>query len=170
LLPIGEIAWGKTDDISKALTPGQRIEVKVIRLDKEKRKVTVSLRECLASPWDEVGDKYPVGTIIEGKVTRIMEFGAFIELEPGVEGLLHISELASKRVFRVTDVVKEGQTVEVKVTKYDPETKRLSLSLKAVQKEREDAAKATAEGAAETEVAEEPVKPIHRRTDLKGGL
>jgi small subunit ribosomal protein S1 len=174
LLPIGEIAWGKTEDVSKVLTPGQRIEVKVIRLDKERRKVTVSLRECLASPWDEVGDKYPVGTIINGKVTRIMEFGAFVELEPGVEGLLHISELASKRVFRVTDVVKEGQTVEVKVTKYDPETKRLSLSLKAVQKEREDAAQAAADAdqaKADSEAPPEPpAKPIHRRTDLKGGL
>jgi predicted RNA-binding protein with RPS1 domain len=170
LLPIGEIAWGKTEDISKVLAPGQRVEVKVIRLDKERQKVTVSLRECMASPWDEVGDKYPIGTILPGKVTRIMDFGAFVELEPGVEGLLHISELASKRIFRVTDVVKEGQTVEVKVTKYDPETKRLSLSLKAVQKERDDAAKAAAEGEQPVEEVEEPAKPLVRRTDLKGGL
>ncbi len=173
LLPTGEMAWQKVEDPTKFVSPGQRIEVKVIRLDKEKRKVTVSLRECMSSPWDEVENNFPVGSIVPGKVTRIMDFGAFIELAPGIEGLLHISEVASKRVFRVTDVVKVADTVEVKVIKYDPETRRMSLSLKAVQKEKEEAALTVAEQvAADAEAAEDatPRKPIHRRTDLKGGL
>lgn len=173
LLPAGEMAWQKVDDPAKFVSPGQRIDVKVIRLDKERRKITVSLRECMSSPWDEVADNFPVGTIVNGKVTRIMDFGAFVELAPGIEGLLHISELASKRVFRVSDVVKVDQTVEVKVTKYDAETRRMSLSLKAVQKEREEAAQAasdTAAAEADDATPEPPRKPIHRRTDLKGGL
>lgn len=173
LLPTGEMAWQKVDDPAKFVSPGQRIEVKVIRLDKEKRKVTVSLRECMSSPWDEVENNFPVGTIVPGKVTRIMDFGAFIELAPGIEGLLHISEVATKRIFRVTDVVKVGDTAEVKIIKYDPETRRMSLSLKAVQKEKEAAEQSAAEAAADAaEAAEDavPRKPIHRRTDLKGGL
>ncbi len=173
LLPTGEMAWQKVEDPTKFVSPGQRIEVKVIRLDKEKRKVTVSLRECMSSPWDEVENNFPVGSIVPGKVTRIMDFGAFIELAPGIEGLLHISEVASKRVFRVTDVVKVADTVEVKVIKYDPETRRMSLSLKAVQKEKEEAALTVAEqAAADADAALDatPRKPIHRRTDLKGGL
>jgi small subunit ribosomal protein S1 len=168
LLPAGEMAWEKVADPAKYVSPGQRIEVKVIRLDAEKKKVTVSLRQCMASPWDEVENKYPVGSIVNGTVTRTADYGAFVELEPGVEGLLHISELASKRVMRTTDIVKVGATVEVKVIKYDPEQKRLSLSLKAVQKEKEAAAQADAP--AESETPEPPAKPIHRRTDLKGGL
>lgn len=173
LLPMGEIAWQKVDDASKFLSPGQRIEVKVIRLDKERKKVTVSLRECMSSPWDEVENNFPVGSVVNGKVTRIMDFGAFIELAPGIEGLLHISEVANKRVFRVSDVVKVDQTVEVKVTKYDPATRRMSLSLKAIQQEKEAAERTAAEtAAAEAEAAADaaPRKPIHRRTDLKGGL
>jgi small subunit ribosomal protein S1 len=169
LLPAGEMAWEKVADPAKYVSPGQRIEVKVIRLDAEKKKVTVSLRQCMASPWDEVENKYPVGSVVPGTVTRTADYGAFVELEPGVEGLLHISELASKRVYRTTDVVKVGDTVEVKVIKYDSEQKRLSLSLKAVQKEKEQAAQAAAAGA-EPATPEEPAKPIHRRTDLKGGL
>ncbi|MBL8821443.1 MAG: S1 RNA-binding domain-containing protein [Planctomycetia bacterium] len=173
LLPTPEMSWQRVDDPAKFVTPGQRLEVKVIRLDKERRKVTVSLRECMSSPWDEMENNFPVGSIVNGKVVKIMDFGAFVELAPGIEGLLHISELASKRVYRVTDAVKQDQHVEVKVIKYDPATRRLSLSLKAVQKEREDAAQATAEESAaqsEAEADAAPRKPIHRRTDLKGGL
>ncbi|HMP15456.1 MAG TPA: S1 RNA-binding domain-containing protein [Gemmatales bacterium] len=170
LLPLGEMAWQKVDDPSKFVSPGQRIEVKVIRLDKEHRKVTVSLRECMSSPWDEVENSFPVGTIVQGKVTRQMDFGAFVELAPGVEGLIHISELATRRVYRVSDVVQVGQIVEVKVIKYDPDSRRLSLSLKAVEKEKEEAERANASETTEAATEEPPRKPIHRRTDLKGGL
>lgn len=173
LLPAAEMSWQRVDDPAKFVTPGQRLEVKVIRLDKERRKVTVSLRECMSSPWDEIENNFPVGSIVNGKVVKIMDFGAFVELAPGIEGLLHISELASKRVYRVTDAVKQDQQVEVKVIKYDPATRRLSLSLKAVQKERDEAAQAIAEASAaqaEAEADAAPRKPIHRRTDLKGGL
>lgn len=173
LLPLGEMAWQKVDDASKFVTPGQRIEVKVIRLDKDRRKVTVSLRECMSSPWDEVSNNFPVGSVVQGKVTRLMDFGAFVELAPGIEGLLHISEVASKRVFRISDAVKVDQTVEVKVIKYDAETRRMSLSLKAVQQEKDAATAATTDAeaaAAEAALDAAPKKPIHRRTDLKGGL
>jgi ribosomal protein S1 len=170
LLPTAEMSWQRVDDPAKFVSPGQRIEVKVIRLDKDRRKVTVSLRECMSSPWDEIENTFPVGTIASGKVVKIMDFGAFVELAPGIEGLLHISELANKRVYRVTDAVQADQTVEVKVIRFDPETRRLSLSLKAVLKEKEDAAKANADAAEEAAADEAPRKPIHRRTDLKGGL
>ena len=84
----------------------------------------------MPSPWDEVERKYARGMSLPGKVTRLMDFGAFVELEPGIEGLIHISELSPKRVVRVKDIVKEGQEVEVRILKIEPEAKKISLSLR----------------------------------------
>jgi small subunit ribosomal protein S1 len=86
----------------------------------------------MESPWTTAPGKYPPHTVIRGTVTKIMDFGAFVELEPGIEGLVHISELSHKRVFRTSDVVKEGEVVEAEVQSIDPESKRISLSMKAL--------------------------------------
>ena len=103
----------------------------ISKLDREERKISLSMKQLLPSPWDEVAMKYMPGTVVEGKVTKIMQFGAFVELEPGIEGLIHISELAPQRVFRATDIVKPEQVVSVKVLNVDKSQKRISLSLKA---------------------------------------
>ena len=119
-----------------------------------------------ASPWDNIAEKYPDGEVVTGKVTRLMDFGAFVELEPGVEGLIHISELAPQRVRRVVDVVQPDQEVQVKVLRVDKTQQRISLSLKA--------AKAAAEAPPEEEEEEEePTKvkpPRPRTTPLRGGI
>src|SRR5439155_13853803 len=109
---------------------GQKVKVQVLHLDLEKRKVSLGLKQLSASPWDTVSEKYIPGTVVNGKVTRLADFGAFVELEPAIEGLIHISELAPQRVFRVKDVVQVDQPVAVKILSVDQGARRISLSLK----------------------------------------
>lgn len=165
LLHISEMSWQRVQDPSSIVQLGQSIKVVVLKIDRERRKVSLGLKQLTASPWDSVGDKFHVGDVITGKVSRLMDFGAFVELEPAIEGLIHISELAPQRVFRVRDIVKPEQEVQVKVLSVDPAQRRISLSLKAaLPKEPEPA---TEEAEAEPEV---PVKsPRPRSTPLRGG-
>ncbi|HKB39300.1 MAG TPA: S1 RNA-binding domain-containing protein [Gemmataceae bacterium] len=167
LLHVSELSWTRVADASQVLQPGQTVEVMVTKLDREKRKVSLSIKQLLPSPWDEVAMKYPPGVVVGGKVTKLMQFGAFVELEPGVEGLVHISELAPQRVFRVSDIVKPEQEVTVKVLNVDKAQKRISLSLKAAQGKPE-------EPKPEEEPEEEApadVKPPRPRTrPLRGGI
>jgi small subunit ribosomal protein S1 len=172
LIPIGEISWGRVNDPSEVLQIGQAVEVFVARLDRERRKVGLSLRHLLASPWEKIAGTYPPRSLATGAVTRLAEFGAFVELEPGVEGLIHVSELAPQRVFNVGNVVKVGQTVEVMVLNVDPEKKRISLSLKQAHMARQAAEPkdepAAAEPEPEAEVPTKVRKP--RTTPLRGGI
>ncbi len=167
LVPVSEISWTRVDDATKVLQPGQTLKVKVIRIDQAKRKITLGLRQLQAIPWDTVMEKFPPGEVVTGKVTRIAQFGAFVELEPGMEGLIHISELAPQRVWRVEDVVKVDQVVSVKVLNIDLSQRRISLSLKDAR-QKEEAPKAEDEEADETPAEE--AKPRKRITDLRGGL
>ena len=167
LLHVSEMAWSRVKDPSEVLQLGQRIKVVVLRADTEQRKLSLGLKQLTAGPWDEADRNYPPGSFVKGKVTRTQDFGAFVELEPGVEGLIHISELAAQRVRRVRDVVQEGQEVTVKVLDVDREQRRMSLSLKEAQTA---AAEAAAEEAAAAE-PEEPAKPPRERTTpLRGGI
>jgi len=163
LLHISEMSWSRVQDAASVVQPGQPIKVVVLKVDKDKRKISLGLKQLLASPWDNIEEKYHHGKIVAGKVTKLMEFGAFVELEPGIEGLIHISELAPQRVRRVGDIVQQGQEVQVMILNVDPEQKRISLSLKAAIPE---------EAAAEEEEAEtrlpEPAKP--RTAPLRGGI
>ena len=165
-LHISEMSWKRTEDASQIVQPGQSIKVAIIKLDKETRKVSLSLKQLEVSPWDSLQNRFPIGSVVNGTVTRTMDFGAFVELEPGVEGLVHVSELDSRRVWRVADIVKEGQAVTVKILSIDPEARRISLSLKqAIVRE---APKPEPE---EEEVAEEPKKPERPRNfELRGGI
>jgi small subunit ribosomal protein S1 len=144
--------------------PGQAVKVVVLKVDRERRKVSLGLRQLTPSPWDSVDTNYPPNTVAKGKVTRIMDFGAFVELEPGVEGLVHISELAPQRVRRVADVVQVGQEVRVMVLAIDRNQRRISLSLKAALPEEAE------EPAAEEEEQVEVKPPRPRTTPLRGGL
>jgi small subunit ribosomal protein S1 len=168
LLHVSEMSWTRVQDVASVVQPGQKVKVVVLKIDPEKRKVSLGMKQLLSSPWDDVPDKYPSGTVVTGKVTRLMDFGAFVELEPGVEGLIHVSELAPQRVRRVADVVQAGQEVQVMVLNVDPAQRRISLSLKAALPKEEPEPAAAKEEAAEEEEAPRPPRP--RTTPLRGGL
>ncbi|MEZ6055216.1 MAG: S1 RNA-binding domain-containing protein [Planctomycetaceae bacterium] len=131
-LHIGQISWTRINHPSEVLTVGQSVEVKVLTIDDEKKRISLGMRQLSRNPWADAENQYPKDSRATGKVTRIETFGAFVELEPGVEGLVHISELDHKRVKKVEEVLKLGQTVEVQIVEVDPKKKRISLSLKAL--------------------------------------
>jgi small subunit ribosomal protein S1 len=167
LLHVSEISWQRVQDASKVLQPGQSVKVAVLKLDKDRRKISLTLKGLEANPWDTIEDRLPVSLVVNGTVTRTMDFGAFVELEPGIEGLIHVSELARQRVWRVTDIVKPGQEVQVKVIGLDKDARRISLSLR--QAIVEAPTKPAEEEEAEEETAEvKPPKP--RTTPLRGGI
>lgn len=139
LLHVSEMGWGRINKPSDVVQEGDEIEVYVSRIDRSKGKVSLSLKGLLEDPWNKMLDKYRAGMVIEGTVVRTAPFGAFIELEKGIDGLAHISQLSTKRVNKVEDVVNVGQQVTAKITEVDPEKKRISLSLKDVVTDAEKA-------------------------------
>jgi small subunit ribosomal protein S1 len=151
------------------LEVGQKIKVRVEKFDKETGKVGLSYREVGDNPWDKAQSKYYIGARVKGVVSRLMEFGAFVKLEPGVEGLVHISELAHNRIWRTSDAVSEGQEVDVKVLSVDTEKQRISLSIKALL----DRPKKPGEDKTADEdmalPADAPKAPRKRAEQLKGG-
>jgi small subunit ribosomal protein S1 len=131
LLHIGDISWTRIGNPADVLAVGQQIEVKVLKIDPEKRRIAVGMKQLQPQPWDAVASKYKVGDRVRGTVTRLMDFGAFVELEPGIEGLIHISEMSWGRKLRKTsDAVKPGETVEVVILGINAAEKRMSLGLK----------------------------------------
>ena len=165
LLHVSEMSWERIPDATKVMQPGQSVKVVVLKIDREKRKLSLGAKQLTASPWDDVETKYPLGSTVTGKVSRTTDFGAFVELEQAVEGLIHISELALTRVRRVTDVVKVGQEVQVMVLNVDPAARRISLSLKAALPQEPESVEEEEEE--EPEVPVKPPKP--RTTPLRGG-
>ncbi len=131
LLHVSEMAWYRVNHPADLLKEGDQIEVFVLGVDRENEKISLGLKQLIPNPWSLVVEKYPEGTIITAKVMRTTTFGAFLEVEPGVEGLVHISQLANYRVDKTEDIVKPGDMVEVEVLSVDPEAKRMSLSIKA---------------------------------------
>ncbi len=141
LLPASEAGWDRGGDIRETLTSGQEIEVTIIRLDWEKERFSFSLKETLPDPWDRVEGKYPAGSRHAGNVSRLTAFGAFVSLEPGVDGLLHISKLGGgRRIRHPGEAVKEGEEVAVQVESVDREKRRISLSLQEDEAEKGHAA------------------------------
>jgi small subunit ribosomal protein S1 len=130
LIPVSEISWGRVEDIHRAVSVGQQVEVAIKQLDWENNKFSFSLKELLPDPWKTVGVKYAEGSTHKGTVSRLARFGAFVTLEPGIDGLIHISELGKfKRIKHPGEVVKENQAIEVKILKVDEAEKRLSLGM-----------------------------------------
>jgi small subunit ribosomal protein S1 len=154
LLHISQMSWGRINHPSEVLQEGQRIKVKVLSVDKTARRISLAYRDLLGDPWEQAASKYPETAVVRGKVTRIMPYGAFVELEPGIEGLVHISELAWKKVWRVGDVVKEGQEVEAVVLSVDPQARRISLSMKHLTPRPEEIASETGDKPVEDGAAE----------------
>lgn len=165
-LHVGQISWVRIRHPNEILAEGQEIEVKVLTIDPETKKISLGMRQLSSNPWANAEGKYAKGTNVTGRVTRVEPFGAFIELEPGIEGLVHISELDHKRVKRVEDVLNVGQTVEVQVLEVEPSRKRVSLSAKALL------AKPESEMRPEEPPPGQPGGELFqrkRRGDLKGG-
>jgi len=134
LLHVSDIAWGRVNKPADVLTVGQQVEVKVLKLatDADKRRISVGLKQLQPHPWDAVAEKFKAGDRVRGTVTRLVEFGAFVELEPGIEGLIHISEMSwSKgKIRKASDVVKQGETVEAVILGVQAAERRISLGLK----------------------------------------
>jgi small subunit ribosomal protein S1 len=134
LLHVSDIAWGRVNKPADVLSVGQEVEVKVLKVasDADKRRISVGLKQLQPQPWDRVAEKFKAGDRVRGTVTRLVEFGAFVELEPGIEGLIHISEMSwSKgKIRKASDVVKQGETVEAVILQVNAAEHRISLGLK----------------------------------------
>ena len=172
LLPVSEISWQRVNDPNQLFKVGDSVEVMINRVDHDTRKISLSLKALTTSPWDEFGKQVKAGARVTGKVTRIADFGAFVELEPGIEGLIHVSELSTQRVRRVRDVVSEGQTVEVEVLSVDPASRRIGLSLKSVARAKEDAEDAADETERQEDLAAAGKRMAERQVNpnLRGGI
>jgi 4-hydroxy-3-methylbut-2-enyl diphosphate reductase len=128
LIHISELSWGRVRKVSDVLREGQQVKVKVIELNPEKGKISLSMKDSSGDPWNDIASRYALGSIVKGKVVRLVPFGAFVELEPGLDGLVHISQIASKHVARPEDELKIGEEIRVKVTEIQQDKKRISLS------------------------------------------
>ena len=130
LIPVSEISWSRVKDVREVLSVGQQLKVVIKSIDKEKERISLSIKDTLADPWDRVVDAFPEGSFHTGTVARLDTFGAFVTLSDGVDGLLHISKLGSgKRINHPREVVKEGEQIEVKIENIDRGNRRISLAL-----------------------------------------
>jgi small subunit ribosomal protein S1 len=166
LLPIAEMSWFRVKKVEDVLKLGDKVKVQVLKIDPVARKLSLGLRQLTPSPWETVEQRFQRGAMVKGKVTRLMEFGAFVELEPGIEGLLHVTALSPNRVRRVSDIVKPEQEVEVRILKVEPDEKRISLSLLPAPKLGDKVAPVEEEEEDDTPPAPKP----ERKVPLKGGL
>lgn len=130
LIHVSDLSWSRSAVPSEVLQTNQEIDVKILSLDRERERIQLGYKQLQPKPWDNVEEKYPVGSIITRQVVRIRPFGAFIELEPGVDGLVHISQVAPQRINKVEDVLSPGQEVNVKILSVDPDARRISLSIR----------------------------------------
>ncbi|MEA2424348.1 MAG: small subunit ribosomal protein, partial [Thermoleophilaceae bacterium] len=133
LIHISELSWSHVDHPSEVVSIGQTVEVKVLEVDHERQRISLGLKQTQEDPWQRVVNTYRVGDELEGTVTKVVAFGAFVEILDGVEGLVHISELAHHHVENPREVVDPGQEVKVKILEIDAERRRLSLSVKRVE-------------------------------------
>src|ERR671925_489557 len=132
LIHISELSWSHVNHPSEVLDIGQDVKVKVLDIDRDRQRISLGLKQTQSDPWQQVLDQYSEGDVVEGKVTKVVTFGAFVEIMPGVEGLVHISELAQHHVENPREVVSQGDEVNVRILEVDADRRRLSLSLKRV--------------------------------------
>ncbi|HET7808005.1 MAG TPA: S1 RNA-binding domain-containing protein, partial [Gaiellaceae bacterium] len=158
LIHISELSWSHVNHPSEVLEIGQTVEVKVLDIDRDRQRISLGLKQTQSDPWQQVIDNYHEGDVVEGRVTKVVTFGAFVEILPGVEGLVHISELAQHHVENPREVVSQGDLVRAKIIEVDAERRRLSLSLKRVEgggvQQRADDAEAV-EGTPNLDLSEE---------------
>jgi small subunit ribosomal protein S1 len=133
LIHISELSWSHVNHPSEVLEIGQKVQVKVLDIDRERQRISLGLKQTQSDPWQQVLEHYHQGDVVEGRVTKVVTFGAFVEILPGVEGLVHISELAQHHVENPREVVSQGDPVNVLILEIDGDRRRLSLSLKRVE-------------------------------------
>src|SRR5258708_20210363 len=130
LIHLSELSWGQVQHPSQVLRVGQEIDVRVVTVDRENKKIGLSLKQVEENPWTRIEAKYHVGDTVPAKITKLAQFGAFAELEPGAEGLVPISALSDERITHPKQVVREGEDVQLRIIKIDPPRHRLGLSLR----------------------------------------
>jgi small subunit ribosomal protein S1 len=169
LIHVSELSWDRVASATDVLKAGEKVRVIVKKVDHQTGKIGLSIRDLIESPWKRAADKYHVGSVVKGVVSRIAQFGAFVKLEPGVEGLVHVSELATRHIRNVADVAREGQEVECRVISVDPDEQRMSLSIKALAPA--PAAKDLPVNEHAAEEPESPPPPVAKKRNafLKGG-
>ncbi len=129
LIPVSEIGWSRVENVGDHLSVGQEVKVIIKSLDWDKERISVSLREAMADPWENIALQFPEGSVRQGRVARLTPFGAFVTLAPGIDGLLHISKLGSgRRIHHPREVLEEGQNIEVKIESIDPTGRKMSLA------------------------------------------
>lgn len=134
LLHISEFSWtGRIKNPSEIVAPGDTIKVKVIDIKKDEQKISFSLRQLEPNPWPEIVKKYPIGSIVTGRVYHITDFGAFVEIEKGIDGLLHISNISDTPIKHPSEVLRKGQKIDVMILEIDPENRKISLGYKQVE-------------------------------------
>lgn len=132
LLHVSQISWGRIEKPSDALKVGDKVNVYILDVDKDKKKLSLSIKKLIEDPWNNVDIKYPVGNIVLGKVVRFANFGAFVELEPGVDALVHISQISHKRINKPEDALKIGEDIKAKILEVNRENKKIGLSIKEI--------------------------------------
>jgi small subunit ribosomal protein S1 len=133
---VSDIAWGRVNKPEDVLGIGQELQVRILKIDPETKKISLGLKQLEKEPWEVVPTKYQVGQRVTGAVTRVTDFGAFVEIEPGIEGLIHISEMSwGKKIRHPSDVLKQGDTVDAEILAIKPEERRISLGLKQTLKD-----------------------------------
>ena len=132
LVHLSEVSWDRIKHPNEVLKVGQQVKVKVISIDREKKRIGLSIRQMLDDPWSAQIAHFQVGQLVEGKITRLTKFGAFARLEGDVEGLIHISEISEKRIEHPKEVLKEGEVVTLRIIKIDPANHRIGLSVRRV--------------------------------------
>ncbi len=169
LLHISEISWGKLKHPQEVLEIGQTIDVKILSMNAEKGKISLGYKQNNPEPWSVIDEAYQVGQVVKGKVVQLKEYGAFVELAPGLDGLVHISEIAYKRVGKVSDELQLGQEVEAKILEIDKERRRISLSIKATLDEPETKEETPVEDAVQEvkETVEEKLDEVKEKLEDK---
>jgi 4-hydroxy-3-methylbut-2-enyl diphosphate reductase len=165
LVHLSELSWTRVKHPSDILNIGDTVEVTILDFDKDKKRISLSLKNEDENPWKNIADKYKVGDVIKGKITRLVPFGVFVELEKGVDGLVHISQISNFKIGKPGDLLAIGQDVEAKIVELNLETKKIGLSIKDILPESDDAADETAEKSSEnievkTEVNAEEIVEI----------
>src|SRR5882762_2225433 len=155
LIHISELSWSHVNHPSEVLEIGQTVEVKVLDIDRDRQRISLGLKQTQSDPWQQVLESYKEGDTVDGKVTKVVTFGAFVEILPGVEGLVHISELAQHHVENPREVVSQGDSVKVLILEVDGERRRLSLSLKRVDADRRAENEAPIEGTPHLDLSED---------------
>ena len=132
LIHVSEVSWKRVRKVTEVLSVGDHVKAIVLKADPEKGKISLTLRDMNTNPWNGIAEKYPIGEIVEGTVVRLAPFGAFVSLEDGIDGLVHISQIADKHVAKPEDELSPGQIIQVKVVDIDPMNQKISLSKRAV--------------------------------------